>query len=223
MIRSIRFSVPILFFGGVILLSCGVVEKLANRVPVITKVYAIKTMLSTNDTTTVGVEAEDPDKDVLSFSWSADGGSFSTSQGKNVVWTAPGTAGRYHLEVTVSDENGGEASDQVEVTVLSLEKPVVEIIHPKDNAYLVGRGEITIKANASHGNGISRVEFYVDGELIGTDNRQISRGPYEQKWNLDRLSGEKTIKAVAYRIGSDDIRGEHSITVHVEGVSIVPL
>ena len=217
--RSVRYTTLFLLFSGFIFIYCGVVEKLANRAPVITRLYALRTILSANDTTTVGVEAEDPDDDAMSFHWDASGGSFSSSQGETVVWTAPETAGRYTIEVTVRDKNEAETTDQVTVTVLGLERPVVEIQYPMNNEYLTGRGEITIKANASHANGISRVEFYVDDELLGTDNWR----PYEQTWNLDGLSGKKIIKAVAYRVGSDDIRGEHSITIYVEGVSIVPL
>ena len=217
--RVIRYAILLLLFSGFIFIYCGVVEKLANRPPVITRLYVLRTILSANDTTTVGVEAEDPDKDAMSFHWDASGGSFSSSQGETVVWTASETAGRYTIEATVRDKNEAEVTDQVTVTVLGLERPVVEILEPKNNEYLVGVGKDTIKVNASHANGISRVEFYVGDELLGTDNWR----PYEQTWNLDGLSGKKTIKAVAYRVGSDDIRGEHSITVYVEGVSIVPL
>jgi len=104
MYRTMKY-VPFAILVILFFFSCGVVEKLANRPPVITRVYALRTMVSTNDTTTVGVEAEDPDNNILSYNWSAIAGSFSSSQGQRVVWTAPNRAGQFNLEVTVRDEN----------------------------------------------------------------------------------------------------------------------
>jgi len=217
--RFSKYIASILLLMSLIFVSCEAIEKLSNGEPVITRVYALRYTLNANDTTTVGVEAEDPDEDAMYFQWHADAGSFLSSQGKTAVWRAPDIAGKYNLDVTAHDENGGEANEKLSITVLGLENPVVEVQYPMDNEYFPGRGEIIITVNASHASGISKVEFYANKQLLGTDDRQ----PYEQTWNLDGLSGEMTIKAVAYRKDSDTIRGEHSITVFIEGVSPVPI
>jgi hypothetical protein len=53
---------------------------------------------------------------------------------------------------------------------------------------------ITIEVNASDNqSGIDRVEFYIDGVLIGND----SSAPYSYDWNEIR-SGKRTIKVTAY-------------------------
>lgn len=86
--------------------------------------------------------------------------------------------------------------------------PVIEVTRPK-GIYLLEKeliplpfdlalviGAVTIKADASDGeSGISRVEFYVGDELIGTDYEE----PYECLWkNTSGLFGKHIIKAKAY-------------------------
>jgi hypothetical protein len=60
--------------------------------------------------------ATDPDKDTLTYAWTASGGTI-TGEGSDVTWTAPEETGDYEITTTVTDANGGEVSDSISVTV----------------------------------------------------------------------------------------------------------
>ncbi|MDD4178746.1 MAG: PKD domain-containing protein [Candidatus Margulisbacteria bacterium] len=53
------------------------------------------------------------------YSWSATGGSFATSFGNPVTWTAPTTAGIYVITVTVTRSDGNVSSASINMTVTS--------------------------------------------------------------------------------------------------------
>ena len=62
--------------------------------------------------------ASDPDGDDLSYSWSAESGSFiGETDGATARWRAPAEAGAMTIRVTVSDGEGGSASAETEVAV----------------------------------------------------------------------------------------------------------
>jgi hypothetical protein len=62
-------------------------------------------------------EANDTDGDVLSYQWSADGGTIK-GEGSSVAWVAPDTAGNYIVKITVIDGKGGEATDSTTIAVI---------------------------------------------------------------------------------------------------------
>jgi hypothetical protein len=62
--------------------------------------------------------ASDPDGVELFYEWSTDGGGIS-GEGDTVIFTAPLWAGTVTVRVTVSDSNGGAATDHVAFTVVS--------------------------------------------------------------------------------------------------------
>jgi hypothetical protein len=64
----------------------------------------------------ISCHATDPDDDELSYNWSASGGGI-TGEGATVTWTAPNSEGSYNVTVTVTDGCGGEAMNQVTITV----------------------------------------------------------------------------------------------------------
>lgn len=71
--------------------------------------------------------------------------------------------------------------------------PVVAITSPVSGATLVAKQNIT--ATASDNVGVTKVEFYTDGKLLGT----FANAPYSTYWNTRKLSvGQHTIKATAY-------------------------
>jgi chitinase len=74
---------------------------------------------------TVSCVAVDADEDELSYSWTADAGSFS-GEGATVEWTAPDEPGSYTISIEVSD-GSGVATDQMVVWVeMPNTPPVVE-------------------------------------------------------------------------------------------------
>ncbi len=202
---------------------CSLMEKLANRPPVILRIYALDSDLYPGDTTTVAVEAEDPDGDLLSYQWTSTGGTLlGSAQGARSVWRAPEQAGSYRLGVTVRDENGAQASGELAMVVLSEEPPRVTIVRPREGEALPGLGTYAVEAVVTHPTSpIERVEFYVDGVLHFTDTA-AEGDRYGFAWNLDGLSGPKTVLAKGYRLYPPGPPGADSVHVTVEGVTPFP-
>lgn len=67
--------------------------------------------VSPGQSLTLSVETSNPNGGSLYYSWSASGGSFSSTSGNPVRWTAPGNAGRVRVVVYV---NNGRETTQAE-------------------------------------------------------------------------------------------------------------
>jgi len=198
--------------------SCGVVEKLANRAPIIHKVSADRDTVFVGDTVTVTVDATDPDEDELTFSWSATGGIFISRQSQQVKWIAPKREDTFELQVIVRDENGGEAGESVNINVVSPSKPKIEITQPTDGQYIVGLGTIEIKAKVSPETFIDSVEFFINDQSLGVDQTP----PYSFMWTVTGLSGWTEVKVVAYKSVPEAIQSADSIKVSIQGVVPIP-
>jgi hypothetical protein len=80
----------LLLFAAAFLMSCEELASLIqNKPPIIDRLIAIRDRLSPTDTTTVLIEAHDPEGGALSYEWSKEGGTLSSTSGRHVVWTAP--------------------------------------------------------------------------------------------------------------------------------------
>ncbi len=88
-----------------------------NESPVIESLDAKPGIMVLDHSTTITCEAEDPDGDQITYSWSTTEGSLSGT-GKAVTWTAPGRAGYFTIEVTVDDGRGGTDTSSVTVQVI---------------------------------------------------------------------------------------------------------
>ena len=60
--------------------------------------------------------ARDPDGDDLSYAWSATGGSIN-GEGAAVSWIAPDAYDTYTITVTVTDGDGGQDTESLEIRV----------------------------------------------------------------------------------------------------------
>jgi len=80
------------------------------------KALAAESKVSVLSTSQIVCEAEDPDGDELTYSWSTDGGTIE-GQGKIVNWITPETPGEYTIAVLVNDNQGGTAAQSVTTTV----------------------------------------------------------------------------------------------------------
>ncbi len=89
-----------------------------NQPPVIESLTAEWTRLKPASNTPITCLANDPDRDELSYSWSAGAGNI-TGEGDTVTWVAPNGYGSYIIIVTVTDGRGGQASESVEIVVCS--------------------------------------------------------------------------------------------------------
>ena len=88
-----------------------------NRVPVITALTrAPEGAVTSSQTVTLTVTANDPDGDDLSYAWGASAGSLNQTSGSSVVWTAPASSsGTAQVTVTVSDSGGAQSSQTISI------------------------------------------------------------------------------------------------------------
>ncbi|MEM2174762.1 MAG: Ig-like domain-containing protein, partial [Candidatus Micrarchaeia archaeon] len=117
-------------------------------------------------------------------------------------------------------DNAGNIGESKEVVVKIGENkpPQVTITNPKNGETV--SGNVTIEAQVTDlisifdkkiitkaPSGISKVEFYIDGVLVGEDKTS----PYTYTWNTDNLqyNSTHTIKAIAYDIAGN--KGESSV------------
>jgi hypothetical protein len=93
---------------------------------------------------------------------------------------------------------GTGAHDHDDVAFVVAVGPTVAITAPSSNAYVTGL--VPLAATATGNPGVARVDFYVDGTLLGTD----TSAPYELGWDSTGVAeGAHSLTAKAY--GSDGI------------------
>jgi len=120
--RLVIISVVIVV--AVVLLSILFDTVLANHQPAITSLEAQPARVLPSGSCQIACTASDSDGDELSYNWSASGGEIN-GDGDTVIWTAPDSAGFYHVTVTVTDGGGGEVMSQVTITVRANEPPTI--------------------------------------------------------------------------------------------------
>jgi len=89
---------------------------LINNSPVIYSLIADSTNIEVNQDITITCYATDQDGDELSYTWTKTGGTI-TGSGSAITWTAPDIVGTYAITCTVSDGNGGEDSELLNIVV----------------------------------------------------------------------------------------------------------
>jgi len=159
------------------------------------------------DGTLVGADTTSP----YSYSWNTDSlqyGSTHTIQAK-------------------AYDNAGRSGISPEITVVigDEDAPIVTIINPSDGSTV--SGTVTIQAEATDRgikgkapSGIQKVEFYIDGTLVGAD----TTSPYTYSWNTDSLQygSTHTIQAKAYdNAGRSGISPEITVVIGDEDAPIV--
>ncbi len=153
-----------------------------NHPPIINSIIANPDSVNPGQGTTLTADANDPDGDALTYTWSATSGNLSSTTGQSVNWTAPSDTGRYTINLVVEDPEGAkdEASKTIRVyRAQDTQPPTVSITYPSNND-TIRVPSIKIAASATDNVGVKRVEFYVDNNLIGQD----SISPYEQNWSI---------------------------------------
>ncbi|PRY90887.1 Ig-like domain-containing protein, partial [Mongoliibacter ruber] len=143
-------------------------------------------------------------------------------------WNATGSGNFELTAVATDDRNGETTSAAVTVTVIADNVlPEVSITSPAAGTeYAIGEA-VTITADATDADGaITKVDFYVNGSLIGSDNT----APYTINWNAieagnfeltavatDDRNGKTTSAAVTVTVIADNILPEVSITSPANG------
>jgi len=92
----------------------------ANQPPSITSLKTMRDVLTPLSSCLIECVASDVDGDELSYEWSASKGDILDVNGATIAWTAPESEGEYSIMVKVTDVNGGEVTDSVNITVIKL-------------------------------------------------------------------------------------------------------
>jgi len=172
--------------------------------------------LNVADTAKFWINASDPDEKSLSYQWGTNGGHFvSTNDGPEVTWRAPFQGGDYSINVEVSNGDK-EVSRSKIVRVISSEKPVVRIVKPVRNEYLVQYETFDIQVEAFHDNGISVVKLFVN-EIFVDNLADRGENIFDYDWIVDASAGIASIRVMAQAraIGTQN---EDSTVVRIEGV-----
>jgi len=118
----------------------------------------------------------------------------NTSHSQLITGLADGNSYKYYVKC--SDSYGNKNTDDYLISFsvsVDITPPTVSITSPANGATI--SGIVTISASASDNIAVTKVEFYRDGTLIGTDT--IS--PYSMSWNTALLSnGLYTLQTKAY-------------------------
>ena len=170
---------------------------------------------------TVTANASD-DHGVTQVEFFVDGASIGvdTTTPYEASWdTTAYSDGAHTVSATATDTIDQTGNDSVGVTVQNTpvdNPPTVTITNPADGGTV--SSSVAVTATASDDNGITQVEFFVDGASIGVDTTD----PYEASWDTTAYSdGTHTVSATA----TDTIgqTGSDSVSVTVQNAADVPV
>ncbi len=119
--------------------------------------------------------------------WTQQGSNLPTASGyTKASWTLPAVpTGATAISVAMSIRSTGFVTVDDFALVNTADDttpPTVQILVPADGATVTGT--VPISASASDNIGVTKVEFYADGQLIGT----ASSAPYQVNWNTATAS-----------------------------------
>lgn len=159
-----------------------------NHPPVIRSLEADRGTILPFDICELVCVALDEDGDELSYRWSASEG-YIYEQGDTASWEAPNTEGIYHVQVAVSDGNGGKVSDSTTVTVRENRVPRISSLSADEHWVAPGAScFIRCVASDEDGDELSYQWRADDGEIYG-------EGP-AVAWIAPQLEGLYTISVV---------------------------
>lgn len=98
-----------------------------NGPPTINSLIADADWTTTSGSIQVTCDASDPDRDELSYEWTATGGDIS-GVGHEVTWTAPQEVGIYNVTVVVKDGHGREDTRTLCTSVVTGQPPNIEAL-----------------------------------------------------------------------------------------------
>ncbi len=169
-------------------------------------------------------EAEAPDGDELSYSWTATDGRI-TGTGATVTWTAPEEVGKYDITVVVSDGHGGSDTGTLRVSVETGQPPVIEALEvTKDrhgHCYLIEEGSFKYKVGRNQLYDIECIAHHPD-HLELSYEWECEDGEIEGKGSLITWTAPNTSKDVTVTVTVSDSAGRtasESVTLNVVSCS----
>jgi len=188
----------------------------------------IKSITITPDTTTVAYgatltivcNADDPDHDKLTFTWSADAGTLDAA-GQILTWKAPSFDKNVVISVKVDDGKGNTTTESRTITVTANRRPVITSLTPEATTIIPGgKTTITCEANDPDGDKLS-YSWSASGGTVSGLGKTIT-------WQAAEKNGEP-VKSGVYVISVtvDDgkeggtVKGECNITVRPEAITTI--
>ena len=179
MARNRLMLYEVVFFVVFVLLVVGCEDtvEFINSPPSELAIGRSKCAIWTGGEMTLTGSAKDAEEDPLTFSWSADAGSFTPSSGvgQEVIWKAPDTPGSVILTLNVTD---GIDDRSISIAVEIGEEvttPVYGTVVLEDQGYpyiLTGDQPVIVSSSSNLTIGAG-VELIVDGEFGGLDIRGV--------------------------------------------------
>lgn len=114
-----KVVIPALIIFQIMCHSCG--KKPMDPIngnPVIVMLTAFTDSVEFNKTSLIVCIANDPDNDILTYSWESTGGSIIGS-GASILWKAPNTVGTFTVSCSIEDGNGGQAIKATSLIVVA--------------------------------------------------------------------------------------------------------
>ncbi len=140
----------------------------SNNSPAISSLEAGVNLVAPLSSSKIECAASDADGDILSYTWSATGGSFFGA-GADITWVAPDTPGTYAVMVTVTDGNGGEVKKQLTLNVRVNSWPVIESLTAKPRIVrTVNTSVIECVASDPDGDELTYIWEATGGSISGT-------------------------------------------------------
>ncbi len=198
-----------------------------NAPPLITSLTSSAESVARGESCTISCVATDPDADVLTYAWSATGGTISGT-GSTVTWLAPPAEGTYTISVTVSDGKAEAVSDSCTIQVVNT-PPVITSITPSATSVAPG-GSCAIGCVASDPDGDTIAYEWVTtgGDIEGEGNAVTWTAPLaEGTYSIDvtvsdgkgGTAGASCEITVEMKFGSIDIKSDPAgATVYLDGV-----
>ena len=156
-------------------LTIKVIVEHVNTAPVINNIIIDPPEVAVGTTTTITVQAFDPDEnDILSYYYEASAGQL-TGTGSKVTWIAPETPGVFVIRVTVTDLGGLSVTDEASITVY-IENYPPEILTASAQPSVVTNDEfsnVLLKVEVNDLNGLENIyKVTIDLTTIGGDSNQ---------------------------------------------------
>ena len=134
----------------------------------------------TGSTINIAATAADANGSVASVAFFVDGVLLSTDNTAPYEASYTGATGTDVLTAVATDNEGATAtSSAVTINIASNPPPSVSITSPSTGASFITGDVVNIAANASDNGSVTQVEFFVDGNLLSTDNS----APYTATYN----------------------------------------
>lgn len=162
----------------------------------------------------IQVSAYDPKGENLRYTWSATGGTLSSTTGTLITWKAPSAAGTYIVQVLVTNDSGGSATGTLNIQVntsgnASVSQPVIDSGGSTNTGG--GSNQQPNLAWAQVSPGISVYDCYFDtftsGWVVGSYGKVRHTTDAGETWTKKDIANSGDLHAVYYLPSSGGTMG----------------